>query len=95
MLEDILKLDQQPTLTSIHIARSRIQPKNQNLSKSMAAPPHRTNELTRTPKLDGKMHENLTNAKIHRLIELFAKVGETRYFPDIYICQLTNFSWSL
>jgi len=43
MLEDILKLDQQPTLTSIHIARSRIQPKNQNLSKSMAVPSARTN----------------------------------------------------
>ncbi|MFY0601958.1 MAG: hypothetical protein JXR03_19950 [Cyclobacteriaceae bacterium] len=91
MLEDILKLDQQPTLTSIHIARSRIQPKNQNLSKSMAAPPHRTNELTETENQNGEKHENLTDAKIHRLTEVLANVCWVGYFTDIYKCSAYGF----
>ena len=30
------------------------------------------------------MHENLTNAKIHRLTEVLAKVGGISYLADIY-----------
>ncbi|MEM6738038.1 MAG: hypothetical protein AAF620_18415 [Bacteroidota bacterium] len=31
-------------------------------------------------KQDGKMHENLTDAKLHRLTEPFAKGSAKRYF---------------
>jgi|GEM_PF-4960462 len=37
------------------------------------------------------MHENLTDAKIHRLTEVLAEVCEIRYFPDIYRCPAYGF----
>ena len=76
---------------SIHIVRSHEPTLIQNLPKSVA--PHRTqaNELSRTQNQDGKMHENLTDAKIHRLTEVLAEVCGLRYFPDIYKCPAYGF----
>lgn len=50
-------------------------------------------ERTNTNAVTGcrNMHENLTNAKIHRLTEVFAKVGELRCFFDIYRCPAYGF----
>ncbi len=54
---------------------------------------YRTAERTNTNAENGrrKMHENLTNAKIHRHTEVLAKVGGIRYFPDIYRCPAYGF----
>ncbi len=42
------------------------------------APDEQTNTYAETRRR--KMHENLTNAKIHKLIELFVKAGAIGYF---------------
>lgn len=42
--------------------------------------PTAPDELTRTQKLDGEKHENLTNAKLHRLTEILAKGSAKKYF---------------
>jgi len=50
------------------------QPAIQNLSKSVAGPTARDGRTNTNAELDGTMHENLTDAKIHRLTEVLIKV---------------------
>jgi hypothetical protein len=57
------------------------------------APDERTNTNALTKHRN--MHENLTNAKIHRLTEVFAKVVVQDTLPIFTDVQPTDFSWSL
>ncbi|VXD19616.1 hypothetical protein MARINOS108_20791 [Marinoscillum sp. 108] len=62
------------------------------MPKSMAAsnaPNERTNMNVETGRRN--MHENLTNAKIHRLTEVLARVCGFGFFTDIYKCPAYGF----
>ena len=57
----------------------------------MAAPTAPDEQTNNNAETGRKMHENLTDAKIHRLTKVLAKVCRTGYFTDIYKCPAYGF----